>query len=90
MIAKTLIRLAGLTAVLSVSACSLMPSANAPAELPLPAVQPHLDSGALVRPVAETVDTANGYYVLLRQGAGEDAHRLAQHLFRGARKTRPE
>ncbi len=36
MIAKTLIRLAGLTAVLSVSACSLMPSANAPAELPLP------------------------------------------------------
>ena len=48
------------------------------------------NSGALVRPVAETVDTANGYYVLLRQGAGEDAHRLSQHLFRGARKTRPE
>ncbi|MEQ8896873.1 MAG: LysR substrate-binding domain-containing protein [Roseovarius sp.] len=49
-----------------------------------------LDSGALVRPVAETVDTANGYYVLLRQGAGEDAHRLAQHLYRSTRKARPE
>lgn len=43
-----------------------------------------LQSGALVRPVPETVDTANGYYVLLRQGAGEDSHKLAQHLFRAA------
>lgn len=49
-----------------------------------------LESGELVRPVAETVDTANGYYVLLRQGAGEEAHRLAQHLYRSTRKPRPE
>jgi len=49
-----------------------------------------LERGELVRPVAETVDTANGYYVLLRQGAGEDAHRLAQHLYRDTGMARPE
>lgn len=53
-------------------------------------VEDALTSGALVRPVPETVDTAYGYYVLLRQGAGEDAHKLAQHLFRASRAPRPE
>ena len=38
-------------------------------------------SGALVQPIPVTVETKYGYYVLLRQGVGENAHRLAQALF---------
>lgn len=43
-----------------------------------------LRSGELVRPFTQSVETAYGYFVLLRQGAGEDAHRLAQHLYRAS------
>lgn len=42
-----------------------------------------LTTGALVRPVPDSVDTSYGYYVLLREGADEAAHRLAQHLYLG-------
>lgn len=40
-----------------------------------------LRDGSLVRPLAESTDTPFGYYVLLRQGAGEEAHKLAQFIY---------
>lgn len=45
-------------------------------------VSEDLQNGTLVRPIPDSIDSSYGYYVLLRQGAGEYAHQLAQHLFR--------
>lgn len=50
-------------------------------------VDEDLARGVLVRPFEQSIDTSYGYYVLLRQGAGETAHTLAQHLFRSAARS---
>ena len=44
-------------------------------------VSDSLRDGSLVQPIPLSIGTAYGYYVLLRQGAGEEAHKLAQHIF---------
>ena len=45
-------------------------------------VDKELARGDLIRPFEHSIDTSYGYYVLLRQGADEAAHGLAQHLYR--------
>ncbi|MCR9114465.1 MAG: LysR substrate-binding domain-containing protein [Rhodobacteraceae bacterium] len=45
-------------------------------------VDDDLARGTLVRPFEHSIDTSFGYYVLLRQGADEAAHGLAQYLYR--------
>lgn len=47
-----------------------------------PLIDEAFADGSLVPATSQSVTTRFGYYVLLRQGAGEAAHRLAQHLFR--------
>lgn len=39
-----------------------------------------LSAGVLVRPVSESVTSSHGYYVLLREGAGDAARTLTQQL----------
>ncbi|QGX98907.1 LysR family transcriptional regulator [Roseovarius faecimaris] len=44
-------------------------------------VEAALRDGSLVRPLAESTDTHFGYHILLRQGASENAHQLAQLIY---------
>lgn len=44
-------------------------------------IEASLHDGSLVRPLSLSTDTPFGYHILLRQGAGEEAHKLAQLIY---------